>query len=48
MIDKLGYATVFRYVATVGLLAIVFVLLEWWRASRIPTVVEAGNTGEPA
>lgn len=48
MIDKLGYATVFRYVAAVGLLAILFVLLEWWRASRIPTVVEAGNTGEPA
>jgi PAT family beta-lactamase induction signal transducer AmpG len=48
MIDKLGYAAVFRYVAAVGLLAIIFVLLEWWRASRIPTVVEAGNTGEPA
>ncbi|MGN6820824.1 MAG: AmpG family muropeptide MFS transporter [Sphingomonas sp.] len=48
MIDKLGYATVFRYVAAVGLLAILFVLLEWWRATRVPTVVEAGNTGEPA
>ncbi len=49
MIDSLGYATVFRYVAAVGLLAILFVLLEWWRASRVqPAVVEAGNTGEAA
>jgi PAT family beta-lactamase induction signal transducer AmpG len=48
MIDRYGYADVFRYVAAVGLLAILFVLLEWWRASGIPTVVEAGNTGEPA
>jgi len=48
MIDKYGYADVFRYVAAVGVLAILFVLLEWWRASSIPTVVEAGNTGEPA
>ncbi|WP_296617582.1 MFS transporter [Sphingomonas sp.] len=48
MIDKYGYADVFRYVAAVGLLAILFVLLEWWRASRVPTVIEAGNTGEPA
>ncbi|HWU74595.1 MAG TPA: MFS transporter [Sphingomonas sp.] len=48
MIDKYGYADVFRYVAAVGVLAILFVLLEWWRASRVPTVVEAGNTGEPA
>ncbi|HEX7851213.1 MAG TPA: MFS transporter [Sphingomonas sp.] len=48
MIDKYGYADVFRYVAAVGVLAILFVLLEWWRASRAPTVVEAGHTGEPA
>lgn len=48
MIDRYGYADVFRYVAAVGVLAILFVLLEWWRASRVPTVVEAGNTGEPA
>jgi len=48
MIDKYGYADVFRYVAAVGVLAIVFVLLEWWRASQVPTVVEAGNTGKPA
>jgi PAT family beta-lactamase induction signal transducer AmpG len=34
MFDKLGYAVVFRYTAAVGLLAIVFVLIEWWRASR--------------
>lgn len=48
MIDKYGYADVFRYVAAVGVLAILFVLLEWWRASRMATVIEAGNTGEPA
>jgi len=48
MIDKYGYADVFRYVAAVGVLAILFVLLEWWRASQVPPVVEAGNTGEPA
>lgn len=48
MIDKYGYADVFRYVAAVGVLAILFVLLEWWRASRVATVVEAGHTGEPA
>lgn len=46
--DKFGYATVFRYTAAVGLLAIFFVLLEWWRASRIPAVDEPGHTGEPA
>nr|WP_231708153.1 MFS transporter [Sphingomonas populi] len=48
MFDKLGYATVFRYVAAVGLLAIVFVLLEWWRASRVARAAEAGGTGEAA
>jgi PAT family beta-lactamase induction signal transducer AmpG len=48
MIDKYGYADVFRYVAAVGVLAILFVLLEWWRASRVPTAVEAGHAGEPA
>lgn len=48
MIDSLGYATVFRYVASVGLLAILFVLLEWWRSSRVVPVAEPGNTGEPA
>jgi PAT family beta-lactamase induction signal transducer AmpG len=48
MIDKMGYATVFRYVAVAGLLAILFVLLEWWRASRIPVAAEPGGTGEAA
>jgi PAT family beta-lactamase induction signal transducer AmpG len=46
--DKFGYAVVFRYTAAVGLLAVFFVLLEWWRASRVVAVVEPGNTGEPA
>lgn len=48
MFDTLGYATVFRAVAAVGLLAIAFVLLEWWRASRVPVVAEAGGTGAAA
>ena len=48
MFDTLGYATVFRYVAAVGLLAIVFVLLEWWRASRVASRAEAGGTGKAA
>ncbi|WP_267386666.1 MFS transporter [Sphingomonas sp. GC_Shp_3] len=48
MFDTLGYATVFRYVAAVGLLAIVFVLLEWWRASRVSATAELGGTGEAA
>ena len=48
MIDKMGYASVFRYVAAAGLLAILFVLLEWWRASRTPAVAEPGHTGEAA
>ena len=48
MFDRLGYAVVFRYTAAVGLLAIVFVLLEWWRASRSPKVPEPGHTAEPA
>jgi len=48
MFDTLGYATVFRYVAAVGLLAIVFVLLEWWRASRVTATAELGGTGEAA
>jgi len=48
MIDSLGYAMVFRYVAAVGLLAILFVLLEWWRSSRVALVAEPGHTGEAA
>ncbi|MEO5493962.1 MAG: MFS transporter [Sphingomonas sp.] len=47
MFDKYGYAPVFRYVAVIGLLAILFVLFEWWRTSRMPAVVEPGHTGEP-
>ncbi|WBO21199.1 AmpG family muropeptide MFS transporter [Sphingomonas abietis] len=42
--DRLGYATVFRQTALVGLLAILFVLAEWWRSSR-QARREAGNTG---
>lgn len=48
MFDTLGYAPVFRYVAAVGLLAIVFVLIEWWRASRDVRAAEPGDTGKLA
>ncbi len=34
--DTLGYATVFRYTAAVGLLAVFFTSLEWVRVSRAP------------
>jgi MFS transporter, PAT family, beta-lactamase induction signal transducer AmpG len=32
--DKFGYPTVFRYTAAVGLVAILFVFLEWMRTTR--------------
>jgi MFS transporter, PAT family, beta-lactamase induction signal transducer AmpG len=31
--DKYGYAIVFRWTAAAGLIAVFFVLLEWWRVS---------------
>jgi PAT family beta-lactamase induction signal transducer AmpG len=31
--DKYGYAVVFRWTAAAGLVAVFFVLLEWWRVS---------------
>lgn len=37
MFDKIGYAAVFRYTALVGLLAILFVALEWLRTRRRET-----------
>ena len=43
--DRLGYATVFRQTALVGLLAILFVLLEWWRSTRVRRSREPGDTG---
>jgi len=48
MIERVGYATVFREVAAVGLLAIVFVLLEWGRASAVARRAEPGDTGQAA
>lgn len=48
MIERVGYATVFREVAAVGLLAIVFVLLEWGRASYVARRAEPGDTGQRA
>ena len=48
MFDTYGYAPVFRWVAVVGLLAVAFVLLEWWRSTRVTATAEPGHTGEPA
>jgi PAT family beta-lactamase induction signal transducer AmpG len=31
--DKYGYAIVFRWTAAAGLIAVLFVLLEWWRVA---------------
>ena len=48
--DKYGYAIVFRWTAAAGLIAVLFVLLEWWRvaaqdrrarADTAPKVAEA-------
>jgi MFS transporter, PAT family, beta-lactamase induction signal transducer AmpG len=39
--DTYGYPLVFRWTAAGGLLAVVFVLLEWWRVS-----VEGARSGE--
>lgn len=46
--DKIGYAPVFRYTAAVGLIAIAFVALEWWRSNRYDPVTEPGGTGSEA
>jgi PAT family beta-lactamase induction signal transducer AmpG len=48
MFDTYGYAPVFRYVAAAGLVAILFVLLEWARAARTVRLAEPGHTGETA
>lgn len=48
LIDRIGYAAVFREVALLGVLAIVFVLLEWWRSARTAPTAEPGGTGERA
>lgn len=48
LFDRLGYAPVFRYTAAAGLLAVAFVLLEWWRSTRVPRVPAPGNTAEQA
>jgi PAT family beta-lactamase induction signal transducer AmpG len=45
--DRLGYAVVFRQTALVGLLAILFVLIEWWRSTRHARR-EPGDTGQAA
>lgn len=42
-IDTIGYAPVFRFTAALGLIAVGFVLLEWWRTRGAPR--EPGDTG---
>lgn len=46
--DRLGYAVVFRQTALVGLLAILFVSIEWWRGTRRAASSEPGQQAEPA
>jgi PAT family beta-lactamase induction signal transducer AmpG len=46
--DRYGYAPVFRWVALLGLVAILFVGLEWWRSARRPALREPGDTGAVA
>ena len=45
--DKVPYAVIFRDLSVAGVVAVVFVLFEWWRSTRVPLVVEPGGTGEP-
>jgi PAT family beta-lactamase induction signal transducer AmpG len=45
-IQTYGYATMFRFAALVGLLGIVFVLLEWIRVARAERRREPGGTGQ--
>jgi MFS transporter, PAT family, beta-lactamase induction signal transducer AmpG len=40
--DKYGYALVFRWTAAAGLIAVFFVLLEWWRVSA-----QGRRSGDP-
>ena len=40
LIDRIGYAAVFRDVAFLGLLAILFVVLEWMRSARTGSLAE--------
>jgi MFS transporter, PAT family, beta-lactamase induction signal transducer AmpG len=41
--DKYGYAIVFRWTAAAGLIAVVFVLLEWWRVAAQERRQSAAN-----
>ncbi len=45
--DRLGYAIVFQYTAAVGGLAVIFVLLEWVRTSRISRSEGEGEATAP-
>lgn len=42
-IEAIGYAPIFRFTTLLGLIAVAFVLLEWWRTRRAPR--EPGDTG---
>ncbi|WP_068074196.1 AmpG family muropeptide MFS transporter [Novosphingobium lentum] len=41
--DTFGYATVFRWTAAAGLVAVVFVLMEWLRSSRVDARARAAT-----
>ncbi|WP_242186926.1 MFS transporter [Sphingomonas sp. CARO-RG-8B-R24-01] len=42
-IDRIGYAAVFRYTAVVGLVAVLFVAIEWVRTARMGRAERALN-----
>ncbi|MEA3057623.1 MAG: transporter, family, beta-lactamase induction signal transducer AmpG [Sphingomonadales bacterium] len=45
--DKYGYAVVFRWTAAAGLIAVFFVLLEWWRVTAQARKAEADTDTAP-
>ena len=47
-IERDGYASVFRFSAALGLIAVVIVALEWWRSARTARRGEIGDTAMPA
>ncbi len=45
-IEAYGYPTMFRFAAAIGIIGIIFVLLEWVRVARAASQREPGGTGE--
>jgi PAT family beta-lactamase induction signal transducer AmpG len=45
-IEAYGYATMFRFAGVIGILGVLFVVLEWARVARANRRREPGGTGE--